>query len=90
MITEALVFSYDDAIGLRNLMPVILSSGFDQVVVSYGSSDPGSYRFLEQYSDRVTLVREDTRLGKPSAFNAARNFLKGDILFMMSSDIQML
>ena len=88
MITEALVFSYDDEIGLRNLMPVILSSGFDQVVVAYGSSDPGSYRFLEQYSDRVTLVREDRRLGKPSAFNAARNFLKGDILFMMSSDIR--
>ena len=77
MIAEALVFSYDDEIGLRNLMPAILRSGFDQIVVAYGSSYSGSYRFLEQYSDRVTLVRENRRLGKPSAFNAARNFLKG-------------
>ncbi len=88
MIAEALVFSYDDEIGLRNLIPVILDAGFDQIVVSYGSSNSVAYSFLEQYSGRVTLVRENRRLGKPSAFNAARNFLKGDILFMMSSDIQ--
>jgi len=88
LIKEAMILSYDDPEGLRQVIGKVLSAPFDRIAVAYGSSGDWDYSFLEQIDDpRLIKIRERKRLGKVAAINSCLDLMHGDLLYLMSSDI---
>jgi cellulose synthase/poly-beta-1,6-N-acetylglucosamine synthase-like glycosyltransferase len=89
LIKEAIVVSYNDPEGLRQLIDPLLSSPFERIVVAYGSSESDDYSFVDEVTDaRLIMIREKGRRGKIAAINSCLEFLHGDIIYLISSDIQ--
>ncbi|MCL4451957.1 MAG: glycosyltransferase [Candidatus Thermoplasmatota archaeon] len=88
LIKEAIVVSFDDPQGLRQMIDPLLSSPLQTIAVAYGSSNRDDYSFLEDVKDaRVIKIREKERRGKIAAINSCLDFLHGDIIYLISSDI---
>jgi cellulose synthase/poly-beta-1,6-N-acetylglucosamine synthase-like glycosyltransferase len=89
LIKEAIVVSYNDPEGLKQMIDPLLSSPFERIAVSYGSSNSHDYSFVEEARDeRLIRIRERERGGKIAAINSCLEFMRGDIIYLISSDIQ--
>lgn len=88
LIKDAMILSYDDPEGLRQVIGKVLSEPFSRVAVAYGSSGGCDYSFLDRIDDpRLITIREATRRGKVSAINSCLGLLHGDLLYLICSDI---
>ena len=88
LIKEAIVVSFDDPQGLKQMIDPLLSSPFETIAIAYGSSNGDGYSFLEDVKDaRLIKIHEKERRGKIAAINSCLDFLHGDIIYLISSDI---
>jgi cellulose synthase/poly-beta-1,6-N-acetylglucosamine synthase-like glycosyltransferase len=88
MIKEAIVVSYNDPQGLKQMIDSLLCSSFVRIAVAYGSPNIADYSFLDEVNDtRLIRIREKERGGKIAAINSCLDFMHGDILYLISSDI---
>lgn len=86
---SALVFSYEEHDSLRRILPVLLQSPLEQIVLMYGGQD-GSREYVESIHDpRVVSVYEPERSGKFRAYNRGVSLVRGDIVFLVSGDISL-
>ena len=85
---------YNEAPVIADTLDTILTLDYPRdrmhvLVVSDASTD-GTDEIVSQYADRgVQLVRMPERLGKTAAENAARNFLKGDIVVNTDASVRL-
>jgi len=83
------VFAYDNASGLSRLIPEVLATEVDEVVVMCGGTD-GSRHVLAAIPDpRLTVVFEEERTGKWDAFNRGIERVHGDVVFLLSGDVRL-
>ncbi len=88
LIKEAIVVSYNDPQGLKQLIDPLLLSPFERIAVAYGSPNSNDYSFLEELTDaRLIKIREKERIGKIAAINSCLDLMHGDLLYLISSDI---
>lgn len=81
------LFAFNEYRGLKRLVPKILRSNVDQIIISYGGNDE-SDKFLRSLEDsRLELIYEKKRIGKRAAVNYAMGKITGDIVFQISADI---
>jgi cellulose synthase/poly-beta-1,6-N-acetylglucosamine synthase-like glycosyltransferase len=87
--TSAIVFAYDNAAGLRELIPEILTTSVDEVVVMYGGTDDTPAVLAACSDPRLSAVFEEERTGKWDAFNRGVDRATGDVVFLVSGDIRL-
>ena len=87
--TSAIVFAYNNAAGLRRLLPEVLATSVEEVIVMYGGTDD-TRSVLDSFSDpRLMAVFEEERTGKWDAFNRGVGRATGDVVFLVSGDVQL-
>jgi cellulose synthase/poly-beta-1,6-N-acetylglucosamine synthase-like glycosyltransferase len=86
--TSAVVFAFEEVAALRRSLACILASPVDEVLVMYGGTD-GSKAFVESLQDpRLLTEYEAERSGKWRAFNRAIRRVHGEVVFLISGDIE--
>lgn len=83
------LFAYGGVAGLERLLPVVLSSPVDRIVIAHEGEDPGLQSLVSRTRDaRVVWSHSPVRLGKARAYNRALPLLSDlDIVFLVSADI---
>lgn len=83
------MFAYNNAAGLRRLLPEVLATSVEEVIVMYGGTDD-TRSVLDSFSDpRLMAVFEEERTGKWDAFNRGVGRATGDVVFLVSGDVQL-
>lgn len=86
--TSAVVFAWDQLPALRRLLPAILASPIDEILLIYGGDD-GSREYVATLADpRLRPCFEAERQGKFRSFNRALELVRGEIVFLVSGDIR--
>jgi GT2 family glycosyltransferase len=74
---------------LESLERQELAGGFETIVVDNGSTD-GTQELLRRHAGRVRVISNDHNTGYSNANNQAAREARGDILFLLNSDTELL
>ena len=74
---------------LASLAHQELPGGFETVVVDNGSTDE-TPEVLRRHADRVRVIRNERNAGFSAANNQAARAARGDVLFLLNSDTELL